>query len=106
MHFTRASVGLSAKHGLDLLRHNRTAENASEGVTDGGFEFAFDAVYQTHITARLTRCFPSALLSRKPASVSAGHLAYLHGIGPAQRCGTNRILRIETKLVSHVIVRC
>jgi hypothetical protein len=32
--------------------------------------------------------------------VSRGHIVYLHGIGPAQRCGTNRILRIESSQVS------
>ena len=39
------------------------------------------------------------------ARVSPGRLAYLHGIGPAQRCGTNRILRIESKQVSYLILR-
>ena len=39
------------------------------------------------------------------ASVSPGHLAYLHGIGPAQLSGTNRILRIESKQVSYLILR-
>jgi hypothetical protein len=30
----------------------------------------------------------------------AGHIAQLHGIGPAQACGTNRIVRIEFRQLS------
>jgi hypothetical protein len=97
--FTRTGIGFPAQHRLDLLRHNRTAENAGECVSDGRLEFAFDAVDQTHITARLARRYPLVLLTRRCASVSPGHVTYLHGIGPAHRCGTNRILRIESKQV-------
>jgi len=32
-------------------------------------------------------------------------MAYLHGIGRALRGGTNRILRIESKQVSYLILR-
>ena len=32
-------------------------------------------------------------------------MAYLHGIGRALRSGTNRILRIESKQVSYLILR-
>jgi len=38
------------------------------------------------------------------ASVSPRHMAYLHGIGQALGCVTNRILRIESKQVSRPIL--
>jgi hypothetical protein len=31
----RAGIGFPAKHRLDFLRHNRSAEHPSEGVADG-----------------------------------------------------------------------
>ena len=42
--FAGAGVGFPPKHGLDLLGHNRSAENAGECVADGGFKFALEAV--------------------------------------------------------------
>jgi hypothetical protein len=41
---------------------------------------------------------------RQRASVSAGDMAYLHGIGRVLRSGTNRILRIKSKQVSYPIL--
>ena len=45
--------GLAPQHGLDLLRNDRAAEHSRERVAHGRLELAFDAVCQTHVTARL-----------------------------------------------------
>ncbi|MFO7161952.1 MAG: hypothetical protein DIU75_001260 [Mycolicibacterium hassiacum] len=49
-------VGFPAQNGLDLLRHDRAAEDPGEGVPDGRFELALDTVGKTHVTASLARC--------------------------------------------------
>jgi hypothetical protein len=51
----RAGTGLrlAAQHRLYFLWDDRAAEDSGERVTHRGLELAFDAVDQTHITARL-----------------------------------------------------
>src|SRR4051794_26544140 len=48
-----AGVRFPVQHGLDLLRHNGSAEHARKGVAHGRLKLALDAVYQTHLIACL-----------------------------------------------------
>ncbi len=44
MHLTCTGIGFPAQHGFDFLRNDCTTENASERVTNGRLELAFDTV--------------------------------------------------------------
>src|SRR3981189_2382668 len=50
-----AGLGFALQHRLDFLRHDRSTEDAGEGVADGGLEFPFEAADKAHVTARLDR---------------------------------------------------
>src|SRR5690349_8513845 len=52
-HGTGSGLGFPAQRRLYFLRHYRAAEDPGERIADGRLEFAFDAVDQTHVTARL-----------------------------------------------------
>jgi hypothetical protein len=101
-----SGLRFAAQQGLDLLRDDRSAENAGERIADGGFELALDAVHQTHVTARLTRRrhVVAAHAGGPPRVGWSGF--FLHGIYPRSTDRTNETLRITSGQVSALPVTC
>src|SRR3954464_7923386 len=95
-----AGVGFPVQHGHDLLRHNRSTEHAREGVAHRRLKLALDAVYQTHLTARLVAVVGHFRSDARPPACRVTTPVTLHGIGTAYGCGTNRTLRIVALLVA------
>jgi hypothetical protein len=101
-HGPRAGVRLTSQQGFDLLGNDRSAEDPGEGVADGGFEFALDAVERTHVTPASHVVVRQARVPGAPHRVSSAPEAFLHGIGPGWRSGTRRTLRIRSAQVRAV----
>ena len=98
-------LGFPVQHGLDLLRHNRSAEHAREGVAHRRLELALDAVRETHLIACLHRRRLSLPIRCPVTACRVTTPVTLHGIGTPPGCGTNRTLRIVSVLVAGGRVR-
>ena len=71
------ALGFPVQHGLDLLRHDRSAEHPREGVAHGRLKLALDAVNETHLIACLTRRRPSFLVTCPVTRVSRDHTCHI-----------------------------
>src|ERR1700754_4536227 len=75
--FAHSSTGFPLQHGLDLLRHNRSAEHPREGVAHRRLKLALDAVNETHPIACLTRRSSSCLITCLVTRVSCAHSCHI-----------------------------